>query len=63
MGEFSEEELREALRAVESMVGKIEKAQAKLKPGTSQHTLTINRLKALGIAAALMNEALDRQDS
>ena len=41
------EELQEARRALASMIGKTEKANAKFSPGTSQHTLQRNRLAAL----------------
>ena len=39
-------ELREALRSINSTIGKCEKAQLKLTEGTSQHTLTKRRLEA-----------------
>lgn len=58
--ELPPNELQEALRALASMIGKAEKAQAKFSPGTSQHSLQRNRLKALRIAKALTQAALDR---
>lgn len=51
---FTQDDLQEALPAFASMISKTEKAQAKFSPGTSQHTLQRNRLKALRIAEALI---------
>ena len=51
-------ELEEALRAIDSTIGKCEKVQPKLKERTSQHTLLIRRLKALRIASALIEREL-----
>ena len=51
---FTRDDLQEALRAFASMISKTEKAQAKFMPGTSQHTLLANRLKALRTAEALI---------
>jgi hypothetical protein len=51
-------ELREALRAINSTIGKCEKAQAKLSEGTSQHTLMKRRLKAFYIAVSLIEKKL-----
>src|SRR5512138_3734565 len=49
-GNFTRVDLQKALRAFASMISKSEQAQAKFLPGTSQHTLQRNRLKALRIA-------------
>src|SRR3990172_6732345 len=57
--DFTRDDLQEALRAFASMISKTEKAQAKFSPGTSQHTLQRNRLKALRIAEALTRVELD----
>ena len=51
---YSKEELTEALRAVTSLIGKLEKAEKKLRKGSAQATLARNRLKALRIAASLL---------
>ena len=51
-------DLQEALRALASMIGRSEKAQAKFPPGTSQHTLQRNRLRALRLAEALTRAEL-----
>jgi hypothetical protein len=56
---FTRDDLQDALRAFASMISKTEKAQAKFTPGTSQHTLQRNRLKALQIAEALIKSELD----
>lgn len=60
---FKKDELEEALRAIESMVGKCEKVMPKLKPGTSQHTLLLRRIKALEIASVLIKQELEDLDS
>ncbi len=56
---FTKEELEEALRAIASTISKCEKAQPKLRKGTSQHTLLARRIKALRIASALIQRELD----
>jgi hypothetical protein len=56
----TQDDLQEALHAFASMVNKTEKAQAKFSPGTSQHTLQQNRLKALRIAEELIKVELDK---
>lgn len=52
-------DLQEALEACASMIGRTEKSYARFAPGTSQHTLLRNRLKALRIAEALIRQELD----
>ena len=59
--DFTGEELREALRAVASMIGKCEKVQGKPSLGASQRTLLDSRLKALRIALALIAGALESE--
>jgi hypothetical protein len=54
VGAFKPDDLQEALRAFASMISKAEKAQAQFAPGTSQHTLQRNRLKALRVAERMM---------
>lgn len=44
------DDVRDALRALASMISKTRKAQATFKAGMSQHTLLRNRLKALRAA-------------
>jgi hypothetical protein len=58
--ELTKEDLEEALRAIVSTISKCEKVQPKLKPGTSQHTLLTRRIKALHVAAVLIQRELDR---
>lgn len=60
MDNFTRDHLQEALCAFASMINKTGKAQAKFPPGTSQHTLQRNRLKALRIAEALIKLELDK---
>jgi hypothetical protein len=57
---FTQDDLQEALRAFASMISRTEKAQTKFSPGTSQHTLQRNRLKALYIAEALIKVELNK---
>lgn len=59
MGEYTKEDLEEALRAIVSTISKCEKVQPKLKQGTSQHTLLVRRIKALNIASALIRKELE----
>ena len=61
MENYTKEELEEALRAIDSTIRKCEKAQPKLKEGTSSHTLLIRRIKALQISSALIRQALEIQ--
>lgn len=58
--QYAMEELREALRAIDSTIRKCEKVQPKLKQGTSQHTLLVRRIKALQIAAELIRREMER---
>ena len=55
---FTRDDLQSALRALASMISRTEKAQVKFSPGTSQHTLQRNRLKALRVAEALLRAEL-----
>ena len=63
MDQYTNEELTEALRAVNSIINKCEKAQLKFSEGTSQHTLLKNRIKAMYISKSLMEEELKRVGS
>ena len=63
MDNFTQEELEEALRAIASTISKCEKVQPKLKPGTSQHTLLVRRIKALQVASALITRELESQNA
>ena len=55
---FTDQELHEALRAVVSLLSKLEKTLGKLTPGTSQHTLATNRIAALRVSQALIEAEL-----
>lgn len=58
--DFSSEDLRGALDAISSMIDRTEKSQARFEPGTSQHTLQRNRLKALRSAQESVRARLGR---
>ena len=58
-GETTRDELQDALHAFASMICKTEKYHERFSPGTSQHTLQRNRLKALQIAESLIKVELD----
>lgn len=62
MDTFTQKELEEALRAIDSTIKKCEKVQPKLKQGTSQHTLLMRRIKALRIASELITRELQRHN-
>ncbi len=61
-GNFTKDDLQEILRAFTSMINKTENAQAKFSPGTSQHTLQRNRLKALLIGRKIVENCGCPQD-
>lgn len=58
MQPYTHEELVEALRAVDSIIHKCEKAQEKFPDGNAHHTLLKNRLKAMYISKALIERAI-----
>lgn len=58
MNDYTREELTEALRAVNSIISKCEKAQEKFPEGNSHHTLLKNRLKAMYISKSLITDAI-----
>lgn len=58
MDKYSREELTAALRAVNSIISKCEKAQEKFPEGNSHHTLLRNRLKAMYISKSLIEDAI-----
>lgn len=59
----SRHDLREALRAINSTIGKCEKAQLKLSEGTPQHTRMKRRLEAFYIATSLIEKELSEGDA
>lgn len=60
---YTPDDLQEALRPLASLISKSEKAQQKLAPGTWQHTMLRENLKALHIASALMKKKPDNKNS
>ena len=56
---YSNKELKEALRALLSLWTKCEKAQTTLTEGSPQRSLMCRRVKALGIAIALVQRELE----
>ena len=59
MAEPDYDTLTQALRSIDSMLEKCEKAQLRLKAGTSQYTLLKNRINALRIASSLIAREID----
>jgi len=59
---YTQQELTEALRAVNSIIHKCEKAQEKFPQGNSHHTLLKNRLKAMYISRSLLERELETKD-
>lgn len=57
---FASQELQAAERAVSSLLSKLEKTVEKLTPGTSQHTLAMNRIAALRVSLTLIQAELGR---
>lgn len=55
-------DMLDALEAIDNMIKKSREAQAKFKEGTSQHTLQKNRIKSLEIAYSLINGELGKED-
>jgi hypothetical protein len=56
MGQYTGEELEEALQIVSSTINRCEKTQPKFVEGTSQHTLLKNRIKAMYISKSLITD-------
>jgi len=56
---FTRENLEEAARAIASLLHKCKRAEEKLIPGTSQFTLMKNRIAALQVSLALLQEKLN----
>lgn len=62
MTDYTYEELTEALRAIDSIIHKCEKAQEKFPGGNAHHTLLRNRLKAMYISKVLIEERLSNTE-
>lgn len=60
--DFTRDDLQEILHSFASMISKTENAQAKFSPGTSQHTLQRDRLKALCIGRKIVENFGSPQD-
>lgn len=58
MNEISKKDRENAVKAIEKMIDKSERAQLKFAEGTPQHTLQKNRIKALSVALALIQQEL-----
>ncbi len=58
----SEEDLKNALAPIISLISKSEKARTKLAQGTWQHTMLSNNLKALHIALPFITNALSEKN-
>ena len=63
MDNYTKDKLQEALRPIASLISKSEKAQQKLAPGTWQHTMLRDNIKALHLASALINKKTDDTNS
>jgi hypothetical protein len=61
MSDFEKKDLEDALRAVNSIISKCEKAQEKFQEGNSQHTLLKNRLKAMYISKSLLIDEISKK--
>jgi len=59
MKAYTQQELTEALQAVDSIIHKCEKAQEKFPQGDPHHTLLKNRLKAMYISKVLLERELE----
>jgi Ca2+-binding EF-hand superfamily protein len=58
-GRYSTAEIQEALKPIASLISKSEKTLQKLAPGTWQHTMLRDNLKALHHAYRLMGKETD----
>lgn len=63
MPDYSDFELSEAQRAIESALHKSEKALLKLKQGTFSHTLTLKGIKEYRFALELIDEASEPKNN
>ena len=62
MNKRTTDEFQDAIQPITSLISKSEKAQQKLTPGTWQHTMLQENLRALHIAFALMSRRTDGAD-
>ena len=54
MNNYQQEDIEKALKIINSIIPRCEKAQLKFKEGTSQFSLLQNRIKALKISKCLL---------
>ena len=54
MNQYTDKQIEDTLNLIDSIILNCEKIQPKLKEGTPQFSLTINRIKALYISNALI---------
>lgn len=57
MDEYTDVEIREARAPIASLLSKSEKSRQKVAPGTWQHSMLENNIRALRIVSPLINEA------
>ena len=62
MDSYSPQDREKALAPLRSLISKSEKAQQKLAPGTLQHAMLRDNLKALRIALALLTHETETSD-
>lgn len=62
MGQYTKEELIEALRPVSSIISKCEKAQLKFENGTTHHTRFKNLINAMHISKSLITDEINKRD-
>lgn len=58
---YTSDDLKKALAPIASLIHKSEKAQQKVAPGTWQHTMLEENLRALRRALPLLKDALNKQ--
>lgn len=61
--DLTPDDLNSALRALDSMIERVANTETKFVPGTAQHSLQRNRLKALCIARSAVMAKLGRLES
>lgn len=61
MHEYTREELEGALRVVNSIISKCEKAQEKFQDGNPHYTLLRNRLQAMYISKSLITDEISKK--
>lgn len=62
MGNYTNDELIDVVQFLESTIMKCEKMKGKFAVGTSQHSLLVNRVKALQIAKCLIEDSKEKEE-